>query len=185
MNKINTFILKANWLTANSLTASRFVFSLPLLICVIKEWYLVAFFIFVVFSLTDSLDGYVARLKKSAKEEGVIFDSLTDMIFFLPSFLIIGLKFLNPAIIFTLLALEIMRGFFALLAKLLKFKLKLTANLPGKIKACFEGLGLAITLLNPTQFAPLANFLFTAAIVLASINILLHLFRFFKSLLPF
>jgi phosphatidylglycerophosphate synthase len=182
MNKLDNFILKNKWLSADLLTASRFVFSLPLLILVINGWYLAAFFIFVIFSLTDVCDGYVARLKKTDKEMGTIFDGLTDMIFFLPSFLILGLRFLNPAVLFTLLSMEILRVFSALLAKLLKFKFKLRANLPGKIKAWFEGFGLAAILLNPSLFSNLANIFFVAAIILAAINLLMHLYRFLKSI---
>lgn len=182
MNKLDNFILKNRWLTADLLTASRFIFSLPLLILVINGWYLAAFFIFVVFSLTDVCDGYVARLKKTDKEMGTLFDGLTDMIFFLPSFLILGLRFLDPAIVFTLLSMEMLRMFLALLTRLLKFKLKPKANIAGKIKAWFEGFGLAAVLLNPGLFPNLANVFFVAAIILASINLLMHLYRFLKSI---
>jgi phosphatidylglycerophosphate synthase len=185
MKKVNDFILKTKWLTADSLTASRFIASLPLLILVVKEWYLPAFFVFVIFSLTDIADGYVARLKKTDRKEGMEFDGITDMIFFLPSFLIVGLKFLDPAILFTLLAMEILRGLLAFLVKILKFKLEVKANWAGKVKAWFEGFGLGAVLFSPVVLSNLANIFFAIAIGLAVINILLHLRKFFRSIVPF
>lgn len=177
LDEINNSIKKTSWLTADFITATRLVSAIPLFIFVLQEWYPAALVIFVIMSLTDALDGYVARLKNSAKTEGTIFDAITDMIFIAPSFFILGFKFLDPKIVLTLAGLEILRGLLVLIGKLSKFPFKIRANLPGKIKAWFEGLGLAFLLLNPFVFAPLASWLFIIAIILAFGGVALHLYR--------
>jgi len=177
MGLIKKLILKTPWLTADFITTTRLISSIPLFIFVLQRRYSIALFIFIVMSLTDVLDGYVARLKNSAKTEGTIFDAITDMIFIAPSFFILGFKFLDPKIVLTLAGLEILRGLLMLIGKLSKFPFKIRANLPGKIKAWFEGLGLAFLLLNPFVFAPLASWLFIIAIILAFGGVALHLYR--------
>ena|GEM_PF-3975627 len=181
MTIINKLILKTPWLTANLLTTIRLLSSFPLFIFVVRGWYWAAFFLFSFMSLTDILDGHIARLKKTNKETGAIFDGLTDMFFFLPSFTFLGLKFLNPTIVFLLVALEISRGVLALLAKILQFKIILSSNIAGKIKAWFEYLGLMALLLSPAYLYYFANIFFIIAFIFAIANLVFHLERFARS----
>lgn len=180
LEKIKKSIIRFPWLTADLVTTTRLISSLPLFIFVLKKWYTAALTIFLIMSLTDALDGYLARLRKSSRPAGVVFDSLTDMIFFLPSFLIIGLKYLDWRIVFCLLGLEILRGLLVLMAKILKFPLKIEANLPGKIKGCFEVFGLIFLLLAPGRFITFASVFFGIAIFFAFLNISFHLARNLK-----
>lgn len=182
LDRINNLIKKIPWLMADFLTSLRLIASLPLIILVWQEKYWSALIVFIVFSLTDMADGYLARLKKVNLEKGVAFDSITDMIFFLPSFLILGLRFLDYQLVIWLVALEVLRGILTFLGKIFFPSIKMSTNIPGKIKAWFEAFGLIFLLLNKPGFIALSKLSFELVIFLAIAGLIFHLAVAFNQL---
>lgn len=178
MGKIKQFILDKGWITADLITYLRLLLFSPLVIFfTLKENYLVAFILFILGSLTDALDGYVARLKNQTKESGIFLDAATDKIFILPPFLILGFKFLDSRIVVLLFSLEVFHASLVILGKAVNFPLRIAANIPGKIKMGFESLGIAFLLLNAQKFLFLASFFFIVAIIFAILSLVLHLIK--------
>jgi len=87
----------------NFLTFIRLALS-PFLIILIKINITISFFIFIIISITDALDGLIARLTNSISLLGKIMDPLADKAMILSlSFAFIKLKYHMPAILFKLI----------------------------------------------------------------------------------
>jgi len=71
---------------ATCLTLLRILLSPVLLACMIKGYWFLAFFIFVLAALSDMLDGFLARLRNEQTLLGACLDPIADKIFIISSF---------------------------------------------------------------------------------------------------
>jgi cardiolipin synthase (CMP-forming) len=179
MGKIKTFILKNNWLTPNLVTSIRLIGCAPLIFLLLQKHYTTAFFLFIFLGLTDLLDGFIARTKGLSSQIGVVFDTMTDKILFLPTLVILGFQFLNPEIIIVIVALEITPIPLFFLSKIVGFKAKLSANLPNKIKFSLECSAIVILLMSAGKLAFLSYLLLIMALCFGLVGLT---FYFFKNL---
>jgi cardiolipin synthase len=77
----------AKWLTIpNILTIIRLLLSPIVAVAIIKEYWRIAFGIFVIAALTDIFDGFLARLLSDQSNLGQILDPVADKCFLLASF---------------------------------------------------------------------------------------------------
>ena len=92
---------------ANLITLSRIVLVIPILFLSYlgEELKLYAAILFVIASLTDFLDGYIARKTNTVSELGALLDLLSDKL--LVSLVLIWVIFLDPRLIITLPSLII------------------------------------------------------------------------------
>ena len=180
MEKIKTFILKNNWLTPNLITLIRLIGCAPLIFLLLQKHYTTAFFLFIILGLTDLLDGFIARTKGLGNPIGVVFDTITDKILFLPTLVILGFQFLNPEIVIIILSLEITPIPLFFIGKIVDFKMKLSANIPNKIKFFLECSAVIILLVSAGKLAFLSYLLLIAALCFGLVGLLFYIFKNLK-----
>lgn len=138
----------------NILTISRILLSVLLLFVLIdssnlglREAHLYAFFIFVIASITDFFDGYIARKYQLISVFGEVFDPLADKMLILSAF--IGLlitQTASPWAVFLILS----REFFitGLRVVVASTKQSVKASIWGKYKTVLQIIAVAFLLLN-------------------------------------
>ena len=107
-----------NSIRPNHLTIACLVLSIPFFILILKEFFLLAFLLFLLLWAFDILDGHVARARKMTSTLGAWLDPLTDKIIVLggmAGFCILG--YLDFIIVIGLLILEST----LIVARLIKF----------------------------------------------------------------
>lgn len=85
-----------NW--PNTVTFSRLFLSVPFLVCLeLQGWEWVAMWIFVVASLTDWVDGYLARKLNQVTELGKLMDPLVDKVLVTGALVALAARGIVPA----------------------------------------------------------------------------------------
>ena len=157
----------------NFLSISRILFLIPIIFLFEYDLYLFSVVTFVTASITDYLDGYLARKNNQASDFGALLDLLADKIFV--SILLIWMTFNFDNLIILISSIlivsrEIMisyvRMFFISKSNNLN---KVKSDLLGKFKTTFQMIGLGLILISPLTinlvfFIGLSLLLFSAVI---------------------
>ncbi len=157
----------------NFLSISRILFLIPIIFLFEYDLYLFSVLTFVIASITDYLDGYLARKNNQASDFGALIDLLADKIFV--SILLIWMTFNFDNLIILISSIlivsrEIMisyvRMFFISKSNNLN---KVKSDLLGKFKTTFQMIGLGLILISPLTinlvfFIGLSLLLFSAVI---------------------
>ena len=157
----------------NFLSISRILFLIPIIFLFEYDLYLFSVLTFVIASITDYLDGYIARKNNQASDFGALIDLLADKIFV--SILLIWMTFNFDNLIILISSIlivsrEIMisyvRMFFISKSNNLN---KVKSDLLGKFKTTFQMIGLGLILISPLTinlvfFIGLSLLLFSAVI---------------------
>lgn len=143
------------WISPNSITIARIFLIIPIYLLYRQEHYIWAAVLFILFLISDALDGAVARYHNRVTKIGALLDPAADKIIFVSVLLMAGIGNLSNAAIITILSLEaaliLMSTVIAiLLIKILNYRLKIGANSYGKMKFFFEGVSVSLLLLWPT-----------------------------------
>jgi len=174
------------FITPNLLTALRLLL-LPLIIILIIYGY--SFFALLVFVFAFSLDlfdGPLARLRNQATDFGALFDPFVDKTVFLTVMFLVAYQSLPRAMLFTILALEIIvvivAGILAPIAKKIGYQYKIGANKYGKYKMFFQFIGIAILMISPANQSLIlaGTIIFTIAILFSALSIVDHCFNIKK-----
>lgn len=88
---------------ANRITMVRIALTPFFLICLAYDQYLPAFWFFLASSLTDGLDGFIARKYRQKTKLGTLLDPLADKIALIPTYLLLVHRGLIPKWLFILL----------------------------------------------------------------------------------
>ncbi len=137
----------------NLLSISRILFLAPIIIFFEYNFYLISLLTFLVASLTDYLDGYLARKNKLTSDLGSLLDPLADKIFV--SILLIWMTFNFQELIILIssilivsreISISYLRLFFISKSKNLK---EVKSDLIGKSKTAFQMTGLGLLIISP------------------------------------
>ena len=90
----------------NLITFLRFFLTIPIIIAILKSFYLLAFILFILASITDALDGWIAKKHKCQTSFGSKIDPLADKILLISCF---AALFYNELIPLWLLIIIIIR----------------------------------------------------------------------------
>lgn len=136
---------------SNVLTASR-IFLTPFFILFLKigankkTFNFFALLIFVLASITDFLDGYLARKNKKITNIGKFLDPLADKILTTAAFLcFLELKLVNVWVVFVVFTREFLVIFLRLIAS--KKEIVIAANFWGKLKTVLQIVAIILTLI--------------------------------------
>lgn len=169
-----------DFITPNLLTWLRILLLPVIIILIVRDKFISALIIFIIAYTLDFLDGPLARVKNKVSTYGALLDPFADKLVFLPVLFLIGWQALPPALLFAILILELGLVFLSTvlksIAKKLKYKLKIEANIYGKCKMFFQVGGVFVLLLNPASEtnATIATIIFFIAIILAIASIIEH-----------
>lgn len=120
--------------TPNILTFFRLVCVPSIVVLILKDHFLIAFGIFTLASITDILDGYLARLWKVTSTFGLIFDPLADKSLLVCSALTLGSLVRIPVwIVALIIGRDILIFLAAIVIYLFKLPVKLVPILSSKI----------------------------------------------------
>ncbi|MDW2925131.1 CDP-diacylglycerol--glycerol-3-phosphate 3-phosphatidyltransferase [Mesomycoplasma ovipneumoniae] len=147
--KIDILFYFINFLTFFRLLGGLIIFILLYLFSKYNNFSLfyIAFFFFVASSLTDFLDGYLARKFSLESELGKIFDPITDKILTTTTFFLLSYLELTPWFLVLVFVLRdiIVDGFRIFLAKK---NINVAANFLGKLKTVLQILAIIIIFLG-------------------------------------
>ena len=131
----------------NKLTISR-IFAIPFFVTAYMiEWYITAFVIFVLASLTDMLDGYLARKHNIVSNFGKFADPLADKILVYSALCLLIGNLVPAWMLIIILAREfVVSGIRAVAASQ---GIVIAAGMSGKIKTVIQMIAVAMLLLVP------------------------------------
>ncbi|MCN0158390.1 CDP-diacylglycerol--glycerol-3-phosphate 3-phosphatidyltransferase [Mesomycoplasma ovipneumoniae] len=171
--KIDILFYFINFLTFFRLLGGLIIFVLLYLFSKYNYFSLfyIAFFFFVASSLTDFLDGYLARKFSLESELGKIFDPITDKILTTTTFFLLSYLELTPWYLVLVFVLRdiIVDGFRIFLAKK---NINVAANFLGKLKTVLQILAIIIIFLGYSISAEIFikdYYLFNLATIFAAI----------------
>ena len=157
----------------NILSLSRILLSFPVIIFFEYGYFVFSLIIFVIASITDFLDGFIARKKNLTSELGALLDLIADKLFV--SILLIWMTFIfDSKIIFISSLLIISREIIVSYLRLYFITKSLDVNdvkadFLGKLKTSFQMIGLGLVLISPVisnEFFLLSlTFLLSSAII--------------------
>ena len=137
----------------NILSLSRILLSFPVIIFFEYGYFLFSLFIFFIASITDFLDGFVARKQNQTSELGALLDLIADKLFV--SILLIWMTFIfDSKIIFIssllIISREIIISYLRLyfITKSLEVN-DVKADFLGKFKTSIQMIGLGLVLISP------------------------------------
>jgi CDP-diacylglycerol--glycerol-3-phosphate 3-phosphatidyltransferase len=143
----------------NLLSASRVILIIPIIFFFEINYFLMSCFVFIFASLTDFLDGYLARKKNLESDLGGLLDLLADKLFV--SILLVWLSFKFDSyfllictiiIISREISVSYLRLFLITQSKEIS---EISSDFSGKLKTSFQMIGLGLLLissLNPLYF---------------------------------
>ena len=160
----------------NLISISRIILILPIIFCMIINNLNLAFFIFLVASFTDFLDGYLARYLNQESLLGANLDLLADKIFICSLLIFVSFHFDN--FIFLVMTILIVarelsigniRQYYLETKKINKAKV----NFLGKFKTFFQifSLGTAIIFLD-SDYASIVEIIIVIAAILSWLSLL-------------
>lgn len=134
---------------ANLITLSRIVLIIPILILSYlgEELKFFAAILFVIASLSDFLDGYIARKTNTATELGALLDLLSDKL--LVSLVLVWIIFLDPRLIITIpsiiiISRELIISSIRQFLKQKKESITIKVSYAGKIKTTFQFIAISL-----------------------------------------
>ncbi len=137
----------------NTITSIRLTMTPIVLWCVLKEYFLMAIILFCIASLTDWVDGAMARTRGQITTIGKILDPIADKLLIVSLMVPLVARHLTPTLAITIVLLEVfflMNGFY----RSKQHQLVLQANWWGKIKFNFQVLGTLLLMLFMQQSIP-------------------------------
>ncbi len=163
------------WVRPNHLTVLRFLLTPVCIWLFVIGNYKVGIPVFIFASLTDLLDGSLARIRKQVTAWGVFYDPVADKLLIASVLIVAAIQYLNIWVLLGLIVMELS----ILIGGLMRNKKELpAANLWGKWKMVMEFVALTILLIAiATQFLaliPVATALFIIAILLGVISLLTY-----------
>ena len=160
----------------NHLTVFRF-FAAPIVaILMLYERYYIGLIAFLLVSLTDAMDGSLARTRNQITQWGKVYDPLADKILIGSMVFIIVLRYIDFWTAIIIIGLEFIIILTAWLRK--RKGAEIQANLWGKIKMCLQVLGVVVLLLaivfNWAALMPFASGILYLAIAFAIVSLLTY-----------
>ena len=166
----------------NILSVSR-ILLLPIVIFLFESgFYLSCVTTYIIASITDFLDGYLARQNDQTSDLGALLDLLADKLFV--SILLIWMTFefkssliliVSILIISREISISYLRLFVVSKSKELK---EVNSNSIGKYKTTFQMIGLGLILITPIT----PNFILNLSLILISVSAIISWYSFFKYL---
>ncbi len=167
----------------NILTLTRIVLLPFFAAALMYDQYHYALLIFIAASITDLLDGFIARVKKQITYFGTILDPVADKFFLLTSFIIMSKTGLIPmwlTIIVISRDVIVISGCFIIY--LVTHNLDIEPSIVGKTASAgqFLLIGLVLLSLNVNSDITFLNFLFITVAVLTAMSGLHYVYRGLK-----
>ena len=169
------------WITPNLITTARIFLIIPIYLLYRQEQYFWTAVIFILFLISDALDGAVARHHNKITRLGALLDPAADKIIFVSVLLLAGTGKLSTAVIISILSLEVGLVLMAtviavLLVKIFNYHLKIGANSYGKMKFGSEGVSVSLLLLWPKANGVVlsAEILMWIAVIFALLSLVTH-----------
>lgn len=165
------------FVTPNMITSFRFL-TIPFIVYfLLKDYYGWALFIFFFSSISDAIDGSLARVRNQITRWGEIFDPFADKLLIGVSALILVSKFLSFYLTITIIALEVCIVISAYYRKYSQ-GVPVRAELSGKIKMVLQSLGVGAILIAVYFQAPVliavASYLLNLSIIFAIISLVVY-----------
>ena len=137
----------------NILSLSRIILLLPIILLFENGFYYLCFSTFVVASITDYLDGYLARKNNQTSDIGALLDLLADILFVSILLVWMTFEFENKMILISsilIISREISISYLRLFIVSETKKLnEVKSNLIGKFKTSIQMIGLGFILITP------------------------------------
>ena len=145
--------------TPNILTLIRVVLVPVFMWVLLSGWYVAAIIIFAIASLTDQLDGYIARKNNQVTTFGKLMDPLADKILTISALVClcgIGADYVNAAVVMIIIARELIVTGVRQLA--MGQKTVIAASIWGKAKTVSQMVTLIVVMLDMALPADTLNF---------------------------
>ena len=158
----------------NSITLSRIILVIPLTYLLYQpdtyyQWWALA--IFIIASLTDWLDGYLARKLNQVTALGKFLDPLTDKILVMAPFLVLIERQQIPAwAVFLIIVRELVVAGWRINPELNQQKEIKGANIWGKLKTVTQILAIVFLIIPLSNFQPIGLILFWCAVVMTIVS---------------
>ena len=146
----------------NFLSITRILLLLPIIILFEYSFYLFSAITFFIASITDYLDGYIARKKNLTSQSGALLDLLADKIFVSTLLVWLTFNFNNELILISSIliisreiSISYVRMFMILESRQVS---ELKSNFLGKVKTTFQLTGIGFLLITPLTPVFIFNF---------------------------
>ncbi len=166
----------------NILSISRIFLLIPIIIFFENESYLLSIITFIIASVTDFLDGYIARKRNLVSKTGALLDLLADKVFV--SIILIWLTFTfgNISILVAailIISREISISYLRLFIILNSKEIgDVAPDFFGKLKTAFQMIGLGLILITPIT----PYFFFNISLALILLSAFISWYSFFRYL---
>ena len=166
----------------NILSVSRIFLSIPIIILFENESYLLSIIFFIVASVTDYLDGFLARKQNLVTKTGALLDLLADKIFV--SVILIWMTFTFESVFILVasiliisreISISYLRLFIILNSKEIG---DVAPDFFGKLKTAFQMIGLGLILITPIT----PYFFFNISLALILLSAFISWYSFFRYL---
>lgn len=176
MEKTVLWMFPARFVRPNHITLLRFVFSPLVFFFFWQQQYRVGLIAFLLVSLTDAIDGSMARTRRQITAWGTMYDGVADKVLIIGAVLILVIQHLSVWLAAIIVGIEMLTAFIALYLK--HREVIRPANVWGKIKMNLQVIAVALLLVyiiwGIPQFARVSYDVFVAAIILSFVSIFAH-----------
>ena len=166
----------------NILSISRVLLLVPIIFLFEYEFYLASLIIFIIASVTDYLDGYLARKNNLSSNTGALLDLLADKIFVATLLVWITYNFENIFILISsilIISREISISYLRLYIVSTNKKVDdVKSDFSGKLKTAVQMIGLGFFLITPIA----SHLIFNLGIILILSSALISWYSFIKYL---
>jgi len=164
------------YIKPNHLTVVRFIMVPIVTFFLWSECYWLGLVLFLIASLTDALDGAMARTRDQITSWGKVYDPLADKLLICSAVFILVLKFVDAYAALIIIFLEIIIVAAAFYAK--RRGLQIQSNFWGKLKMILQVLGVVFLLIalvfNLESLLPVSRGTFYLAIAFAILSLVSH-----------
>lgn len=176
VQKTLLWMFPARYVRPNHITVVRFVFS-PLVFWFFwQQQYAAGLITFLLVSLTDVIDGSMARTRRQITVWGTIYDGVADKILITGSVLILVIQYLSFRLAVVIVGIEVLTAVVALYLKV-RGVIR-PANLWGKIKMNLQVVAVALLLIQMIWRIPeltrISYDVFVASIIFAIVSFFAH-----------
>ena len=166
----------------NILSISRIFLLIPIIFLFEYGLYLFSLIIFIISSISDYLDGYLARKNNQTSDLGALLDLLADKIFVSTLLIWMTFNFAHPIILISsilIISREISISYLRLFVVSKSKELKeVKSDLLGKYKTTFQMIGLGFILISPD----ILYLAFLFGLILLLISAIISWYSFIKYL---